>query len=97
MPWTWTKPAVFLTAEDAGDRAVFHCYKDGCALGFHYQIESDLADSGYAAFDIRELYPHASSWQAEQKMILKALSAGEGGLERVLELTGEWYEGETGE
>lgn len=55
MPYEWVEPEVFAAAEETNDAPVYHCYKSGCVMQYHYQIESDRSQTGFAAFDIRDL------------------------------------------
>ena len=54
MPYQWVEPDRFITSPP-GFSDVYHCYDEGNVMIWHYQIREDRFDSGWTAFDIREL------------------------------------------
>ena len=55
MPYVWVEPEKFMSEEETGDVAVYHCHDQNCLMRYHYQIQSDESDSNWMAFDIRDL------------------------------------------
>ncbi|TET50180.1 MAG: hypothetical protein E3J64_08565 [Anaerolineales bacterium] len=107
MPWEWVEPERFMSAAESGHSEIHFCYKGSCVMWFHYQMPSDVADSGWAAFDIRDLvladeYPIrisdlGPSRESHQELVRAVGPAlGDGTLEEFLQRNEIWYEGETG-
>jgi len=104
MPWGWYPPDEFMSEKATGDVPVYYCYKGGCLMDFHYQIESDHFDSGWMEFDIRDLAREAcpgmlpaATMNRESHGLVIQLAAIELALEAWLTETGIGREGETGD
>ena len=99
MPYEWVKPEVFLTAEESGDVPVYYCYRSGCVMQYHYQIESDVSQTCFMAFDVRDLANalgvRAGVTRDDHRAVVLAAVEEFGSLEAALVATGTWYEGET--
>lgn len=96
MPYVWTEPEKFMSAEETGDVGVYHCHSQGCLMENHYQIRSDTPHSGWMAFDMRDLKRALRLTHATHEgIILAALDKHGPPLEEVIDLLIDWYEGET--
>jgi len=54
MPYQWVEPDKFISSPP-GLSDVYYHYSGMHRMDWHYQIEEDRFDSGWTAFDIREL------------------------------------------
>jgi len=98
MPHVWVEPEKFMSAEETGDVAVYHCHDQGCLMEFHYQVRSDTieSDSDWMAFDIRDLKRALHlTHTTHQGIILAALEQYGPPLEQVIDLLIDWEQGET--
>jgi hypothetical protein len=101
--WHWFEDTFGLSVakdlmfkEKTGDVAVYHCHDQGCLMEFHFQIRSDISDSGWMAFDIRDLKRALHlTHTTHQGIILAALEQYGPPLEQVIDTLIEWYDGET--
>jgi hypothetical protein len=97
MPYVWVEPEKFMSAEETCEAEVYHCHDQGCLMQYHYQIRSDLSDSGWMAFDIRDLARALGlSHTTHKGIILAALEEyPDATLEDVIDTLIDWYAGET--
>lgn len=91
MPYIWVDPEEFLKLP--GGVSVCYCYKRGSYLFYHYQFRNNESDTGWSAFDIRDLahavrqqHPDleisdANGRRRHQALMIRAANlGGEGGL-----------------
>lgn len=97
MPYVWVEPEKFMSAEETEDVDVYHCHDQGCLMTHHYQVRSDMSETAWMAFDIRDLkYKLGLPARTEHKSIIKAALDKYGPpLEEVIDMLIDWYEGET--
>lgn len=53
MPWIWAEPETLI--ELAEGTVICHCYKGDMCLSYHYQFADPGSDTGWTAFDIRDV------------------------------------------
>lgn len=94
MPYEWVEPEVFISSPP-GLSDVYYCYDRGVMV-WHYQIREDRFDSGWTAFDVRNLamvVGRCSGWTKQEHISLIKLAQSVKPLSKWLEGIG--YEGET--
>ena len=94
MPMEWVEEEVLI--ELPTGELVYHCYKQGHAMQYHFQIPSDRSASGWMAFDIRD-FALIIGWESSRiqprEILVLALEHCPT-IENCLLNLDIWYEGE---